>query len=452
MTEARRWAGFGLALRLGVLGMLAAVLVAGAGGWVLRGMVHDTVVRGFMQSLEARAERIESRLRILPGGGVGEERSRAADVFEQIFSGWYWQLRRRGGEAVVLRSRSQWDVGVLHGQAVPSGALEAEGPRGERLLGLVRTLELGGQVFVLEVYGPQEPVVRDLMRFDRGLAVAVLALMLGWMAATWVQVRIGLRPLRRLRQRVAEVEIGGGMIGRGYGADLDPLAEELDDMLLRNSRLVMRARAHAADLSHALKKPLTLLGAEAGGSATVSSKMVRRQVDSMSALIDRHLVRAASAAAAEGVQGKLEVAGVLVPLVKLMQTLHQDRMLDWQVDVANGLAWRGDRADIEEMLGNLLDNAGKWAASRVRLNAWREAPKGGGAGTLVITVEDDGPGLDEEQIGRAARRGQRFDEAVEGSGLGLAIAADIAATYDGALALERSATLGGLQASLRLPV
>lgn len=449
--EAPRRASFGLALRLGLLGMLAAVLVAGVGGWILRNIVHDTVIRSFMQGLEARAERIESRLSILPGGGITEERSRAADVFDQIFSGWYWQLRQSGSGSTILRSRSQWDAASLQGQLASSGVLKAEGPQGEALLGLTRAVQLGEQTLTLEVYGPQEPVAHDLLRFDHSLALVVLSLMLSWMAATWLQVRLGLRPLRRLRQRVTTVELEGGTVGRGYGADLDPLAGELDEMLLRNSRLVMRARSHAADLSHALKKPLTLLAAESSGTANVSSARVRLLVDSMSSLIDRHLARAASAAAAEGMQARLDVASVLHPLLQLLQTLHQHRALHWHSELSASLSWRGDRTDLEEMLGNLIDNAGKWARSEIQVRAWRESAQDGRPAALVITVDDDGPGLDDEQIGRAARRGQRFDEATEGSGLGLAIVADIATTYAGTLQLDRSPTLGGLRAHLRLP-
>ena len=210
-------------------------------------------------------------------------------------------------------------------------------------------------------------------------------------------------------------------------------------MLERNARIVARARGHAADLSHALKKPLALLGSEAHNEHT------RQHIDNMNRLIERHLARAGSGA---GDMRRIDLAASLAQLTALMRRLHAARNLDWQLHTDGDLHLRAEQTDLEEMLGNLLDNAGKWAASRVRTEARHLADAK--RGHIQITIEDDGPGLTDEQIARVPRRGERFDQSTAGNGLGIPIAADLAETYDGSLELGRSA-LGGLQITLRLP-
>ncbi len=431
-----------LSRRLLLLGFGSTLLIMGIGGWILRENVHAAVMRGFEARLDERAERVLARLDVAPGGQFLIEQPRSGDEFGQIFSGWYWQIT---GKGVRMRSRSMWDAGML---AVQAGMpLRAEGPRGEALLGIVREVTVADKPVTLTVFGPAAEIDRELTRLDHLLALTLLLVLLALSMTTLAQVRVGLRPLRRLREAVATVRDGTAQaVGEGYGPDLDPLARELDEMLARNARIVARGRAHAADLSHALKKPLALLGAEAGFGAQVDSRYVLEQVRGMSALIDRHLTRAASSAGSEsaGARHSVALSACLSPLLGLMRNLHQGRGLIWESYADDSLLWRGEMPDLEEMLGNLLDNAGKWAKTRVRVSAQ------GHAREIVVLVEDDGPGLNEAQIARVARRGQRFDESVEGSGLGLAITADIAETYDGRLTFERS-ELGGLCAILELP-
>jgi len=440
----------GLRGRLLLFGCLAALLVSGAGGWVLRQNIHATLLRGLEQRLDERAERIAASLLAAPGGsGLVPERSRNNDEFSRIFSGWYWQLEGAGPEQ---RSRSLWDSRLTPADAsAPSSSLASllapgtplrslRGPRGEALLGLAVPVEAGGQRAMLHVYGPAAETEAELARLDRILLLTQALLILALVIATLAQVRLGLAPLRRLRAALAAVRDGSAeRLGSGYGPELDPLAEEMDEVLARNARVVARARGHAADLSHALKKPLALLGGEATADG---SELLRGQVAAMSRLIDRHLARAGSGA---GELRRVAVAPRIAHLVALMQRLHRERGLDWQQTVPAQLHWRCEPTDLEEMLGNLLDNAGKWARSTVRVDA--EAA----AGELRIRIADDGPGLDDTQLEQASRRGLRFDENTEGSGLGLAIARDIAETYGGRLELGRG-TLGGLEAVLVLPV
>ncbi len=430
--------GLGLAARLVLIGVLAALLVSVVAGYVLREQLHRSVKEAFAERLQARVDRIVARLVVADGGVIAQEPT-LGDDFARIFSGWYWLL---DGAGVSLRSRSLWDGEINH-RHQDLGAITALGPQGEALRGVVHPLVLADQPLQLTIFGPSDTLDLELARFDQVLLTVVLSLLLVLSLTSVLQVRLGLRPLARLQQALGDVEQGTReRIGSGYGPDLDPLAAEMDTMFQRNAAMVQRARGHAADLAHALKKPLAILiGASAVPVDGVPATLVREQARAMHRLSERHLARMGSGA---GERRRVEVRSRLDSLIGLMRQLHGDRGIVWRVDSTASLFWRGEATDLEEMLGNLLDNAGKWAGMQVLVKARRDA------GDLLVAVDDDGPGLSPEQLARVAERGRRFDESVEGTGLGLAITADIAETYGGDLAFGRS-PLGGLKVTLRLP-
>ena len=232
------------------------------------------------------------------------------------------------------------------------------------------------------------------------------------------------------------------------GPDLAPLQHELAALLARNALVVERARSHAADLNHALKKPLSLLMAHAGSEAAVPSHTVLGQTTAMARLIDRYQARIHSDAKPEAADQAVEVLACTAQMLAMMRQLHQAQGLDWQwlaSSATPALWWRGARADLEELLGNVLDNAGKWAASRVQVRVQRV-----GEGLLQVLVDDDGPGMTEAQMHAAGERGRRFDESVAGTGLGLSIAQQIVQSYDGSLQLRQSDALKGLQVQMVL--
>lgn len=445
----------GLAQRLMLLGMLAVVLSTTVGGLLLREQLHAVILRGMAGSLGERADRIAAGMRLDHDGTPSLDHRLVNDEFRFVFSGWYWQLEEGG---TVHRSRSLWDSRLetptdrhVAGSDV---LLLTYGPRDELLYGLVRPLSIQGHDYRLFVYGPAGPSRKDMVFIDRFLVVMLGGLAAALLACMYFQVRLGLRPLRRLHDRLQDIHAGEhDRVGSGYGPDLDPLAAEVDEVLERNARIVMRARGNAADLSHALKKPLALLNAQSRDGSLVAAS-VQKQVETMNRMIERHLARAGSGA---GDVRRIDVGECLKGLLGLMKMLHASRSLDWRLDLPGAVHWRGESTDLEEMLGNLLDNAGKWARSQVwvTLQVFRQATNeqegmASRTGFVAICIDDDGEGLDDDEIARARRRGERFDESTEGSGLGLAIASDIAETYGGRLDLGRS-PLGGLQVMLRLP-
>lgn len=433
-----RW---GLSARLLIIGALAALLVSALGGWALRQNVQESLYKIFAQRLDEKAHRLIADLVVLSDGRLSISPGRYSDEFGRIFSGWYWQLESSTGE--ILNSRSLWDATLAIRSARPivgSPSLQRlAGPRNTPLIGRVYPVEIEGRHASLRVFGSAADIEAELDEVENMLLVTQFLLIATLLLVSFLQVRIGLSPLRRLCARLSAVRSGDAeRIGTGYGADLNPLAAEVDLLLTRNAKIVARARGHAADLSHALKKPLTILN---GDPAVQQQPLLRQQVAAMSRLIDRHLAHAGSGA---GEIRPIAIGERIAGLLALMRQLHRDRQLGWQVSMPDHLLWRGEPTDFEEMLGNLLDNAGKWAKSTVALRVTAADDE------VVLDVADDGPGLSTEQIEQIGIRGRRFDESVEGSGLGLVITADIAETYGGSIELGR-AELGGLMVTLRLP-
>jgi signal transduction histidine kinase len=269
------------------------------------------------------------------------------------------------------------------------------------------------------------------------------------MIAGFVLVRSGVSPVNKLRTRLAGVREGRERRVEGrYPMEVQPLVDDLNALLEHRERAVARAIAKAGDLAHGLKTPLAVLGQEADRAAAAgyhdAAETIGQQVERMRRQIEYHLAHARAAAAGAGPGPQCAVLKSAEGLSRTLQRLHAARGLSIRVDAAPGHAVRAQREDLDEMLGNLLDNACKWARSRVAVSTTESN------GTLVIDVDDDGPGLDASKRDAVLQRGVRADEAAPGSGLGLAIVRDLAELYGGSVALD-SSPMGGVRARLQLP-
>ena len=269
------------------------------------------------------------------------------------------------------------------------------------------------------------------------------------MIAGFYVVRAAIRPLDAIRRRLADVRSGAERRLPGtYPAEVQPLVDDLNGLLAHNEAAVARANARAADLAHGLKTPLAVLANEAAVLARTGdaelAETIAQQVGLMQRQVEYHLAHARAAGAAAAVQARCPIAESAAGLRRALLRLHSDRGLQIDVTVPPDLEFRGRREDLDEMLGNLLDNACKWAKSRVTISASRDADR------VTIAVDDDGPGIEEASRERVLQRGARADEAAPGSGLGLAIVRDIAELYGGSITLGPS-SLGGTRAELRLP-
>jgi len=272
---------------------------------------------------------------------------------------------------------------------------------------------------------------------------------LALMAAGILGLRQGLTPFRRLREKLMAVRKGENRRVEGaYPSEVQPLIDDLNALLENREKAVQRAIATAGDLAHGLKTPLALLAqeadrAEAAGSPELAESIVQ-QVERMSRQVNYHLARARAAASGATGAARCPVGSCADALVRTLLKLYAVRALDISSTIAPQLCVRVQREDLDEMLGNVLDNACKWAKSRVVLEASRIDTM------LVLTLDDDGPGLDRALRTVVLERGVRIDEAAPGSGLGLAIVRELAELYGGSIALDDS-PLGGLRARVSLP-
>jgi signal transduction histidine kinase len=292
--------------------------------------------------------------------------------------------------------------------------------------------------------------VHGQLRFMPGWGIGIFLVFasLCILAGIW-QFRAGLLPFGRLRRQLAGLRDGSGDRIQGtYPTEVQPLVNDLNSLLEHREKIVRRALAKAGDLAHGLKTPLAVLAQEAeqfesAGQHEVAST-ISLQVDRMRRQIDYHLTQARAASPGNVPGARCPVLSSVEGLARTLEKIYAARRLAIEVDVSPEHFIRGQREDLEEMLGNLLDNACKWAKSKVKIRCTREN------GAVVLTVDDDGPGLARSMRDQVLQRGVRADEAAPGSGLGLAIVRDLAELYEGTITLEDS-PMGGLRARLRLP-
>ncbi|MDP6952869.1 MAG: HAMP domain-containing sensor histidine kinase [Alphaproteobacteria bacterium] len=432
-----------LSSRLVIGGALWIAVALGGAGLLLDTLFRDHVTRTFDTRLQVLLETLIAAAEVDEAGVLSVAALPGEPRFAHPYSGWYWQID--GPEGAVARSRSLWDWTLA---LAPVGAGTATGPEEQTLRLLARDIALpgarSGHRFV--VAADTADLAAETRPFRLALALALAVLGLGLAAALLAQVRYGLRPLAAVRAALVEVRGGKAQrLGGDFPREVAPLAAEVDALLDHNRSLVERARQEAGNLAHALKTPLTVLGNAADGEDAELGDAVRTQVEAMRRHVDHHLARARAAGSTGAAAGVVPLDEVLSSLEATLAMLHQDRDVALSVRLNGAPAFRGERHDLEEMLGNLMDNACKWASAKVTVRAGAA-----GEGRLSVTVDDDGPGLSEPERAAALARGRRLDESAPGDGLGLAIVDDLVALYGGALTLATS-PLGGLSARLELP-
>ena len=425
----------------GGLGLLLVTAVASA----LLGHLFERAAR---DSLDAALEQdlltVLAQAEVAPDGRIALRQEPNEARFQRVLSGAYWQVSAADGTP-LLQSRSLWDESLRVPAVDGAGAtLDIIGPLRQPLRVRAREVRLPRASAPLRVAVAHDSsdLQAQVAQFRQRSAVALAVLVALWLAVLASQIHFGLRPLRRLGRQVEQVRRGQAqrVETAGLSAEVAPLAEELNALLDHHQRMVARARTSAQDLAHALKTPLSVLGAEAEQPGDQWQQTVREQSVRMQASIERYL----AAGLAVDHRQRADVAPVLAALCRLMTRVHGPRGVQFDCKgVDPALRFAGDPADLEEMLGNLLDNAGKWAAGRVVASAVLEGDR------LRIEIRDDGPGLEDAQLRAVLQRGVRLDQRADSSGLGLAIVGDIAASHGGELALENAHP--GLRATLWLP-
>ena len=422
-----------------------------AAGILLSFLFRGSVERGFDARLSVFLDALIGVAELDDSGALQVTRPLFDPRFNMPYSGLYWQITPRQGEA--LRSRSLWDQALETDLSVIQHSAHrfvTTGPERQALRGLERDITLPGSnaLFRFSVAAETSDITREVATFNRALFLSLSALGIGLLLAVVVQVRFGLSPLRRIRRALAEVRSGKAQrLDDDFPEEILPLVHELNALLDHNAQVVERARTHVGNLAHALKTPLSVLANEAGEHPGPMSEIVAHQVEQMRRHVDHHLIRARARARGRVIGSRTPIVSPVRDLVRALVRIYADRDLTIDVrlsDAAERLVFAGERQDFDEMLGNLLDNACKWGQRRIVVAATRERD------VLRITVDDDGPGIAPEQRDAVFRRGDRFDRTVPGSGLGLAIVRDIARLCEGRVTLGES-PLGGVRAELQLP-
>jgi signal transduction histidine kinase len=368
--------------------------------------------------------------------------------FMNPHSGWYWQIYEEdkliAGSESLLNDTIDF---VLPDTENYKQIQKVIGPGNEVLRALVLDVKLKGssKLFTFAIAGSVNSIRRDVEGFTSKLGITLIILGTSLLIVVLLQIRFGLKPLRFLKDSLSNIRTGkDNRLPVTFPTEIQPIVNELNALLDHSEGLLERARTQVGDLAHALKNPLTVIRNEAREIKDYRGKLIREKADAMGAYVERYLSRARAAGSGNIIGASVPVQPVAKDICYLMARMYQDKNIDIILRDLLALHFKGDAQDLEEMLGNLMDNACKWANSKVVVSGEQKGSR------LYIYIDDDGPGIPEDQKEVVLKRGRRLDETVPGSGLGLAIVIDLAHLYHGTLALNKSA-IGGLGARLELP-
>jgi signal transduction histidine kinase len=451
-----------LATRLFLSATAWVVVILLITGVILSSVYRDATERAFDRRLNLYLRTLVAEVATPDEPPDHQFQSLGEPLFELPLSGWYWQIIRTDTDKEEARaSRSLWDKKLPqledHGAELSAAGIRlgyVEGPEGQTLRMVERPVDLGADgKFLVDVAGDASEIFDETRSFDYYLGGTFVALSIVLVLTTIFQVRFGLAPLKRISDSIADIRSGRAERLEGeFPVEIAPLARETNALIDANREIVERARTHVGNLAHAIKTPLSVIVNEAAAhSSDLFATKVLEQADVMRDQVAHHLERARIAARLTIVGTIAEVGPVVDALRRTMEKIHRDRGVAIEVSAGSKARFRGERQDLEEMAGNLVDNACKWATSRVFIEVLVEQPAEPGATPMLrIIVDDDGRGLSEKERAQVSRRGQRLDESKPGSGLGLSIVVDLASLYGGSLTLGR-APIGGLRAELLLP-
>jgi len=450
-----------LAFRLFLWATGWTVVILIVTGIVLSTLYRNAVERAFDRRLDVYLRTLVADVASPEEGNDKFPQSIGEPLFDLPLSGWYWQVARLDStKPEVHSSRSLWDSNFPHlsdgsqTSAVPGGYRQGyvQGPEDVRLRLAERTIDLGDDGrYLISVAGDASEIDNEMRSFDRVIGATFGALAIALLLTTALQVRFGLSPLKRISESLAAIRSGRAERLQGdFPVEIAPLGRETNALIDANRKIVERARTHVGNLAHALKTPLSVLVNEAAARADDPlAQKVREQTDIMRDQVARQLERARLAARSTVVGALIDVSPVVTALARTMEKLHRERDIAIAVDVPEQARFSGEQHDLEEMIGNLVDNACKWAQSRVAIEVVADRFEGDGKPRVRIIVDDDGPGLSPSEREQVALRGRRLDESKPGSGLGLSIVVELAGLYGGVLTLG-TAPIGGLRAELAL--
>ena len=443
---------------MAVRNTLAFRIIALSGVWILVALV----VTGLMLVKSHRAHtaqhydaHVSMHLEELTGASHFSEEGdftlafRPSDPRYRVrYSGWYWEVKQ--GHETLVSSLSLGHSSLDLKGVKPASHVrihEIAGPQNEilRVHVIAMKVDPGRDPIVFLATAPSRSITEDVVEYSNDVLLGFIALGIGLLLTVVVQVRVALKPLKAISSSIADIRAGKvSELPADQLEDVQPLVDELNNLLDHNAELVKRARNQLGDLAHSVKNPLAVINNAVHEMEAGQKELILQQTKDISRSVDHYLSRARTFGTQKVLGSRSSIRSATEDLVYVMQKIYKQRNLDFDLSGLRGCWFRGEGQDLEEMLGNLLDNACKWAKNGVRVSCGTEN------GRLEIAVADDGPGIAKEDFDHVMRRGHKLDESKPGHGQGLGIVKDIAALYGGSLQLERS-HLGGLQAKLDLP-
>ncbi len=451
-----------LAFRLTVSSAIVACVMLLSAALLLNQLFQNALERNFDARLRAVLDGVLASVELGEDGAPRLPSPLADTRFTIPLSGWYWQIKPLDiagvndlASASLLEKRLEIPAAALVGRGKDGVAdFYLTDSAGKQLRAVEQRFELfdTGKEYSFLVAGNFDELKAEVEAF-RNLLYTILSLLgVGLLAAILVQVRFGLRPMQVMVQKLNDIRSGNAtLLEGGFPAEMQPVADEINLLMKANAAIVDQARMQVGNLAHALKTPLAVLTNEAEASKSGIARIVSEQTKLMRDQVDLYLDRARRATRAQNLGASCEIETVIRALVRTLGRINRDKKIAFTVDVTPGLTFRGDQQDLEEMVGNLLDNACKWTTSKVAVSAHPDGQFKSGRTQARISVEDDGPGIPHESRERALKRGQRLDEKTPGTGLGLNIVSETASLYEGHLELA-TASIGGLKANLWLPM
>ena len=437
-----------------VWAVLALIVIA----TVISTLYRQASERGFDSLLSAHLFNLIGSVSATAAGQLTGSPDLGDLRFSEPNSGWYWSVEPlSGGLTGELHS-----ISMTRPIASPSPAevpFNQDFQRNYTAKGILdEELEVFENEFVLDsnnriarfrVMGNRTELENEIASFQRRLATYLGVFGFGMIAINAAAILLGLQPLRRVRRALALVREGNAsrLDGR-FPTEIEPLANETNALIENNKRIVERSRTQVGNLAHSLKTPLAVMLNEGRALGGDKGRLIVDQASAMQTQVEHYLQRARVAAQRDSVVYRTPVGATLKRLVRVIEKLNPKAAVTLALPVEE-VVFAGEREDLEEIVGNLLDNAMKWAKGKVAVSVRAEPGGDPASGMFALSIEDDGPGIPEDKAREALKRGKRLDETKPGSGLGLAIVSDLVNEYGGKLALERSG-LGGLRAVVRL--
>jgi len=443
-----------LALRLFLSAFVWILLTLMGGGLLLSDLFRETAEKSFEDKLNLFMEtligssKIDSSESITVVNPIGDPR------FFQPYSGWYWQINQ--GSQTLVRSRSMWDQVLTLDKRLIGGRAQfldqnLKNKKNKKVISsqklkiLQREISFPGfkNPLTFMVSGDTEEFEKNVLAFNNILIISLVILGMGLLISVYLQVKYGLLPLQKIKNSLFKIRNGDAVkLEDNYPTEVSPLAKEINILLEHNEKIVERAKTHVGNLAHALKTPLTIIRNHAEEK---KDKDIKPQIELINKNIDRYLNKARSSANVKIIKSKIEVQKHVEKIASVFQKIHPNKNIKVIVKDKN-LLIPGNSDDLDEILGNLLENACKWTKKIVEIKVKRFSNN-----LIKFTISDDGPGLPKHKRAEVFARGFRLDEQTPGTGLGLNIVKDTVEQYSGKVWLTKS-NFGGLTVNLLLPL